>query len=671
MRGVTGAPESAKGDKFGFSLARERTAQERNFQLFDHPAKLNATEWCARRIFVGNWQFRRLLLVRAIIRLEEELTKAITARKLWPRDTVDVHVRSKAPYLLEIIDHRSGERSEWPGVSGRIRKNVLRYRKLLPEAGGEGGEGRGCVLSVKRLFSVDVADVAHPSPSLVLILPRRKQGRNYCCELAPPCRKLLPTPSRRLGGRNLRAKIITLMLQRGGGEIRINTPRENTAAAFFVGTFHFAEVTDFLAHASRGLLAFRKREEEPRDERGGGKESKRGVSVHRPSAILRLVGISWDARIERASRAIEHEVSRRPEYGERERIRRDGRSRPGRVAIRLTATYREKPTGCERGGAKVRRGREHRRGMREESKEARASMVGSKSREDRRTVEGIGEASEGVAAGTTMRWGRMPRVKIDVERSSNGKTGTGNEKGGEGDGGAGGLSRVTSEEDLALRRQRKKTQLLYGDARVKRSEVSPGWSRIYGGDRNSYLAVSVYFSLELPISEENRSIHDNFTGSSTEPPYFPARRKRLASVGIVVAPRLCEIIRDGTRERGTECNRTHKENPLRSRGELSIKLPTGGNGRSNNCFLAATAATAAAVVAARRGRRHRRGRRIAIRGPFFTVDIRPAGHLILRTRESELKSGRQMNDEHKSRTDALAVARRVVRPGRIRGRIHN
>lgn len=39
---------------------------------------------------------------------------------------------------------------------------------------------------------------------------------------------------------------------------------------------------------------------------------------------------------------------------------------------------------------------------------------------------------------------------------------------------------------------------------------------------------------------------------------------------------------------------------------------------------------------------------LSIRGPFFTGDIRPAGHLIPGTRESELKSGRQMDDEHKS-----------------------
>jgi len=82
--------------------------------------------------------------------------------------------------------------------------------------------------------------------------------------------------------------------------------------------------------------------------------------------------------------------------------------------------------------------------------------------------------------------------------------------------------------------------------------------------------VSVYFPLELPISEENRSIHDNFT--ETE----PRISRRRGSASHRRRSRLCEIIRDGTRERETECNRTHKENPLRSRGELSIKLPTGG-----------------------------------------------------------------------------------------------
>ncbi|EGI60628.1 hypothetical protein G5I_11188 [Acromyrmex echinatior] len=94
---------------------------------------------------------------------------------------MDVHVRSKAPYLLEIIDHRSGGVGVARRCLGRIRKNVLHYRKLLPEAfvtkirlsiSGEctlahWGEWRGarreCVLSVKRLFSVDVADVAHLS----------------------------------------------------------------------------------------------------------------------------------------------------------------------------------------------------------------------------------------------------------------------------------------------------------------------------------------------------------------------------------------------------------------------------------------------------------------------------------------------------------------------------
>jgi len=63
------------------------------------------------------------------------------------------------------------------------------------------------------------------------------------------------------------------------------------------------------------------------------RDSKRGVSVHpavpevNTASPSRLVGISWDARIERASRAIEHEVSRRSRYGEWEHIRRDGRTR--------------------------------------------------------------------------------------------------------------------------------------------------------------------------------------------------------------------------------------------------------------------------------------------------------------------------------------------------------
>jgi len=47
---------------------------------------------------------------------------------------MDVHVRSKAPYLLEIIDHRSGGVGVARRCLGRIRKNVLHYRKLLPEA---------------------------------------------------------------------------------------------------------------------------------------------------------------------------------------------------------------------------------------------------------------------------------------------------------------------------------------------------------------------------------------------------------------------------------------------------------------------------------------------------------------------------------------------------------
>lgn len=57
-------------------------------------------------------------------------SEAITARKLWPRDTVDVHVRSDGPHLLEVIDHRSG------GQHGRvarpnIRKNILHYRRFI------------------------------------------------------------------------------------------------------------------------------------------------------------------------------------------------------------------------------------------------------------------------------------------------------------------------------------------------------------------------------------------------------------------------------------------------------------------------------------------------------------------------------------------------------------
>lgn len=44
------------------------------FATFRLSCKLSAAEWLVRRVFVGNWQFRRLLLVRAIIRLEEELS---------------------------------------------------------------------------------------------------------------------------------------------------------------------------------------------------------------------------------------------------------------------------------------------------------------------------------------------------------------------------------------------------------------------------------------------------------------------------------------------------------------------------------------------------------------------------------------------------------------------
>lgn len=59
--------------------------------------------------------------------------------------------------------------------------------------------------------------------------------------------------------------------------------------------------------------------------------------------------------------------------------------------------------------------------------------------------------------------------------------------------------------------------------------------------------ISVYFSLELPISEENRSIHDNFTESFDGVAYFPRRRR--GSVRVVVVCVLCGIIRAGTRER--------------------------------------------------------------------------------------------------------------------------
>lgn len=56
-------------------------------------------------------------------------SEAITARKLWPRDTVDVHVRSDGPHLLEVIDHRSG------GQHGRISaRTSYTTEGLLPEA---------------------------------------------------------------------------------------------------------------------------------------------------------------------------------------------------------------------------------------------------------------------------------------------------------------------------------------------------------------------------------------------------------------------------------------------------------------------------------------------------------------------------------------------------------
>lgn len=84
--------------------------------------------------------------------------------------------------------------------------------------------------------------------------------------------------------------------------------------------------------------------------------------------------------------------------------------------------------------------------------------------------------------------------------------------------------------------------------------------------------MSVYFSLELPISEENRSIHDNFTESFDGAAYFPRRsdeEEAFASSSSAFYAELFALVR--ARATRAECNRTHKENPLRSRGELSIK----------------------------------------------------------------------------------------------------
>lgn len=46
--------------------------------------------------------------------------------------------------------------------------------------------------------------------------------------------------------------------------------------------------------------------------------------------------------------------------------------------------------------------------------------------------------------------------------------------------------------------------------------------------------MSVYFPLELPISEENRFIHDNFTGSSTRSRVFLGEEEAFRIVGIAV-----------------------------------------------------------------------------------------------------------------------------------------
>jgi len=60
-----------------------------------------------------------------------------------------------------------------------------------------------------------------------------------------------------------------------------------------------------------------------------------------------------------------------------------------------------------------------------------------------------------------------------------------------------------------------------------------------------------------------------------------ARRNRVFPDGeeahrITVARAYAKLFAMERANGETECNRTHKENPLRSRGELSIKLPTGG-----------------------------------------------------------------------------------------------
>lgn len=192
----------------------------------------------------------------------------------------------------------------------------------------------------------------------------------------------------------------------------------------------------------------------------------------------------------------------------------------------------------------------------------------------------------------------------------------------------------------------------------------------------------MYFSLELPISEENRSIHDNFTESFDVVAYFPTRRKRSRSRRLRFMRNYSRWYARATR---AECNRTHKENPLRSRSELSIKASDRSieinraldraenfnrrwrrfhpsarrslNFSPRNTQEMAVLTTISCAARVQNAGREDDGSRnfperdlaLSIRGPFFTGDIRPAGHLIPGTRESELKSGRQMDDEHKSR----------------------
>lgn len=169
-------------------IEREKTKERR---------RDGARERKRERERTGNWQSRRLLLVRAIIRLEElsarddwstcpsdgNITitttivsrKAITAHELWPRDTVDVHVRSDAGrtyWRLLIIDRGSRssaddkskeEEKEKVSLSlslseehgrRRIRKNVL----LLHPTGCGRTYYPGTFVTKIRLYAYDRVD---------------------------------------------------------------------------------------------------------------------------------------------------------------------------------------------------------------------------------------------------------------------------------------------------------------------------------------------------------------------------------------------------------------------------------------------------------------------------------------------------------------------------------